>query len=364
MLTGKLASRGYDWWWHSLTAHHAQTGQPRGFFFEYFVVNPALGGQQPVLGQLPAHQQSGRRPSYAMLNAGAWGTQPLQIHNYYGIEQASFDHRRLNARIGEATVTETALKGRVQVTAEQVREHPEWMSDAGELEWDLTARKLITYDLGYGTSLPFRWSRAFQMFWHVQGMKTQYEGTITLDGERYLVRPESCAGYQDKNWGEDFTNPWIWLNCASFTRVGDGEPLPMTCLDVGGGTPVVFGRRLSRRLIIGFFLEGRLYDFNFSKFWTRPGQRFACTVSGDEVTWQVEAWTTAARIEISFSCPRQEMLLMNYENPDGQRNHRQLFNGGNARGTVRLFERRRGEERLVGEFAGIHGGGEYGEYAT
>jgi hypothetical protein len=124
----------------------------------------------------------------------------LQIHNYYGIEQASFDHRRLNARIGEATVTETALKGRVQVTAEPVREHPEWMSDAGELEWDLTARKAHHLRPRLRNQPALRWSRAFQMFWHVQGIKTQYEGTITLDGERYLVRPESCAGYQDKNW--------------------------------------------------------------------------------------------------------------------------------------------------------------------
>ena len=109
MLSGGLAERGYDWWWHSLTAHHEVTGEPRGFFFEYFAVNPARGGDEPVLGQLPANQASGRRPSYAMLNAGAWGVRPLQIHNYYGINKASFDPERLNARIGDAIVTETAL---------------------------------------------------------------------------------------------------------------------------------------------------------------------------------------------------------------------------------------------------------------
>lgn len=362
MLTGGLATRGYDWWWHSLTAHHEVTGEARGFFFEYFAINPALGGDEPILGQLPSHRAAGRRPSYAMLNAGAWGKDPVQIHNYYGITNSSFEHDRLHAQIGNAVVTEGNLLGRVKVTAEEARQHPEWMSDVGELEWDLSANKLISFDLGYGASWPFRVTRAFQMFWHVQGVKTEYSGTITLNGERYLVDPATSAGYQDKNWGEDFTNPWIWLNCANFTRLADSEPLRLTCLDVGGGTPIVFGRRLQRKLIIGFFLEGKLYDFNFSKFWTRPGQHFTCLDVGDAVSWEIEAWNRSARIEISFTCPKSEMLLMNYENPDGEHNHRTLWNGGNARGTVRLFAKQANRERLIGEFAGTHGGGEFGQY--
>ncbi len=362
MLSGGLAKRGYDWWWHSLTAHHEATGEPRGFFFEYFVVNPALGGKEPILGQLPANKSAGCKPSYAMLNAGTWGWNPLQIHNYYGVDQAAFSTECLDTRIGEARATETALSGRVVTTKADASAHPEWMSDVGELEWDLTADKRITYNLGYAASWPFRWTRAFQMFWHVQGVKTEYAGTITLNGQRYVVEPSKCAGYQDKNWGEDFTNPWIWLNCANFTAAGSDKVLPLTCLDVGGGTPIVFGRRLRRKLIIGFYLEGRLYDFNFSKFWTRPGQRFDCRADGEVVSWEIEAWTTRARIEIAFTCPKSEMLFMNYENPDGERNHRELWNGGNARGIVRLYERKSGQESLIGEFHGSHGGGEFGQY--
>jgi tocopherol cyclase len=362
MLSGGLAVRGYDWWWHSLTAHHEISGEPRGFFFEYFVTNPSLGGDEPVLGQTPANRASGRRPSYAMVNAGAWGNSPRQIHNYYGINESSFNRERLDVRIGDSIATETALSGRAFATEKDIGAHPEWMSDAGDIEWDLTARKILTYDLGFAASWPFRWSRAFQMFWHVQGIKTEYTGTITLDGERYVVEPSTSAGYQDKNWGEDFTNPWVWLNCANFTRVGSSDLLPTTCLDVGGGTPIVFGRRLRRKLIIGFFLEGKLFDFNFSKFWTRPGQRFECRTEGDFVTWNIQAWTRKARIEIQFACPKDEMLFMNYENPNGERNHRQLWNGGNARGTVRIFSRSGPRERLVEELIGTHGGCEYGEY--
>ncbi|HAM14417.1 MAG TPA: hypothetical protein DCP91_00835, partial [Eggerthellaceae bacterium] len=61
MLTGKLAKRGYDWWWHSFTGRHERTGEERAFFIEFFCVNPALGGPDPVLGQLPANRASGTR---------------------------------------------------------------------------------------------------------------------------------------------------------------------------------------------------------------------------------------------------------------------------------------------------------------
>lgn len=33
MLKGPLAKKGYDWWWHSLTAYNKKTGEPKPFFF-------------------------------------------------------------------------------------------------------------------------------------------------------------------------------------------------------------------------------------------------------------------------------------------------------------------------------------------
>ena len=31
MLRGPLARKGYDWWWHSLTAENAETGEQKAF---------------------------------------------------------------------------------------------------------------------------------------------------------------------------------------------------------------------------------------------------------------------------------------------------------------------------------------------
>jgi hypothetical protein len=148
------------------------------------------------------------------------------------------------------------------------------------------------------------------------------------------------------------------LNCAQFVDATSGEKLPLTCLDVGGGTPVLFGQRLSSKLLIAFYLQGHLYEFNFSKFWTGARQHFSCDVELDKIHWKISARTFSHRIDIDFSCPKNEMLFMNYENPDGEKMHTSLWNGGTAKGSVRLFNR----NGLIGEFFGTRGGGEYGVY--
>ena len=52
MLKGPLAKEGYDWWWHSFTARNAKTNEEKAFYIEFFTINPALGGDYPVFGQI------------------------------------------------------------------------------------------------------------------------------------------------------------------------------------------------------------------------------------------------------------------------------------------------------------------------
>ena len=69
MLHGPLAHHGYDWWWHSFTAQDAETGEDKPFFIEFYVCNPALAEEEPVLGQLPENRAAGKKPSYLMVSA-------------------------------------------------------------------------------------------------------------------------------------------------------------------------------------------------------------------------------------------------------------------------------------------------------
>ena len=56
------------------------------------------------------------------------------------------------------------------------------------------------------------------------------------------------------------------------------------------------------------------------------------------------------------------MLLVNYEAPDGTKKHNRLWNGGNGRGTIRLYDKQGTDLVLVDEVNVTHAGCEYGEY--
>lgn len=364
MLKGPLAKKGYDWWWHSFTAEHAVTGEKKSFYIEYFLCNPALAQEQPVIvWNDPAARQAGRRPSYGMVNVGFWGKEKAQLHRFLPWSEisVSFD-RPLDLRMADCTCTETHLTGRVSVSARQAAEHPEWMSDAGEMQWDLHLQKQVAYNVGYGASRFFRALNAFEMFWHAEGMKTVYEGWVLLNGQRYLVKPDSCFGYADKNWGADFTSPWVWLSSNDLVSNKTGQRLTNSVFEVGGGTPKVFGIPLNRKLLGQFYYEGRDYEFNFSKFWTGSRTFFACRETDTQIIWDVTQTTFRAKMEVHITCDKDQMLLINYESPDGRKRHTRLWNCGNGTGTVRLYEKKRGAWVLVEDVHTQSVGCEYGEY--
>ncbi len=59
-----------------------------------------------------------------------------------------------------------------------------------------------------------------------------------------------------------------------------------------------------------------------------------------------------------LTCGKADMLLVNYEAPDGEKRHNRLWNGGNGRGTVELYE----GDLLIDRIRVENAGCEYGEY--
>ena len=363
MLRGPLARCGYDWWWHSFTAQDAETGEDKAFFIEFFVCNPALAEEEPVLGQLPENRAEGRRPSYLMVKAGCWGEEHCQLHRFFAWKDV-YMHADAPYRIeaGDCLASEEWLRGSIQITAEEAEQHPEWMCDAGSLSWDLTIDKQIAFNVGYGASRPLRTIEAFSMFWHAEGMKSAFTGTVTLNGRLYKVTPDKCYGYCDKNWGRDFTTPWVWLSSNCLTSRLTGQRLENSAFDIGGGRPKIYFLPLDRRLLGVFYYEGKEYDFNFSHLWLNVKTQFAFEEGEDEVHWFVLQETRHAVMETEIHCQKKDMLLINYEAPNGSKRHNRLWNGGNGWGTIRLYDKKGGRPVLVDEIEATHIGCEYGEY--
>ena len=363
MLRGPLRRHGYDWWWHSFTAQDAETGEDKPFFVEFFLCNPELAEDLPVLGQLPANRAEGRRPSYLMVKAGCWGEDHCQLHRFFAWKDVAL-HADAPYRVeaADCLASEKELRGSVSISPGEAAAHPEWMCDAGTLAWDLTLDKRIAFNVGYGASKPLRDAEAFAMYWHAEGMKTAYSGWVEYNGRRYTVAPERSFGYADKNWGRDFTSPWVWLASCSLTSRTTGRKLLNSAFDIGGGRPKVYFVPLDRRLLGAFFYEGKEYDFNFSKLHLRVRTAFSFEEGGETVTWRVRQESVHAAMETEIHCRKADMLLVNYESPDGAKRHNRLWNGGNGWGVVRLYDRTGDGLTLVDEIEATRVGCEYGEY--
>ena len=347
------AEKGYDWWWHSFTGHHAETGEEKAFFIEYFLCNPLHGSDKPSFGRL------GETPSYLMVKAGSWGEDAAQLHRFFGWKQAEIDMGiPFVIRADDCYASEDRISGSVMVSEEEAASHPEYMCESGSMKWDLKVNKKVAFNVGYGAGRLFRELQLFEMFWHAEGMKSEFEGEVIWNGERYVVTPQRCYGYADKNWGKDFTSPWVWLSSNNLTSEITGKKLEDSVFDIGGGCPKVGPIALKRKLLSAFWYEGKPYEFNFSKFWTLCRTEFECTETDNQIIWHVDQRTWKHRMIADITCEKKDMLLVNYESPDGAKRHNGLWNGGNGTGTIQLFE----GERLIDRIRAENIGCEYGEY--
>ena len=362
MLRGPLAKNGYDWWWHNFTGYNRITGESRTFFIEYFICNPALGGDKAILGQLPQNVSEGIKPSYALIKVGTWGKDACQIHNFYPTSQFSCSNSQLAIKIGDCSLTEEHMKGFCKITQEEALKHPEYMCDAGDMSWDIHIDKKIAFNVGYGASKLLVALNAFEMFWHAEGIKTAYCGEVTLNGEIYDIIPEKSYGYADKNWGSDFTSPWLWISSCNMKSLLTGKVLDNSAVEFGGGRPKVLGIDLGRKLLGCFYYEGQMYDYNFSKFWTGSKINFSFNEGESVNVWKVTAQNKKSIMELTLECPVEEMLFVNYEAPSGKKLHNRLWNGGTGYGEIKLYHKNRKVKTLIDHIEFKSAGCEYGEY--
>ena len=377
MLKGSLAKKGYDWWWHSFTGVEEKTGKERTFFIEYFTINPVLakvnGGEEPILGQEPFNRERKFMPSHVMVKCGWWGKDAVQLNKFLPWKDVKIENDKdkgFSVSSGDFFCSEEMLTGSVEISQEDAENHPEWMCGSGSMTWNLTVEKDIAFNVGYGASAFFRATNAFEMYWHAQGMKTRYSGTVIANGKKYQITKINSFGYADKNWGKNFTSPWVWLSSNDLTSKITNKKLDNSVFDIGGGKPKLFGISFDKKLLSEFYYEGKSYEFNFSKFWTLCRTKFNCSQTDKQVVWKVRQETLRYVMETEITCNKDEMLFINYESPDGEKRHKNLFNGGTGEGTVKLYRKGIKLENklpkknliLIDEIEAKHVGCEFGEY--
>ncbi len=366
MLRGALARRGYMRWWHSFVGIEESTGRSRTFFVEYFIINPALGGEHPILGLHPYFKKRGMKPSYVMIKAGvfpvgaadsvaavdvseafdAFDPSSKQLHAFYPISSLKATGRPLVMQIGDCFYSENRIRGLVDVTEKEAR-HRSLMTDEGYMEWDLEVHKAVSCHTGSLSGTLFTALRALNSFWHAEGIRTFYQGQVILDGKLYRVDPESCCGYADKHWGRSYNHPWLQLSSGSISSQRTGRELKHSAFAVDGCCSRFFFFPLKRRLMIQLSYTGE--DFEF--FFARPGSfsrfRWKIKETNKRFIWHIRAQNKDALIKISGCCRKEFMTSLRYETPDGTNPAHPPMGGGAGFGTIQIFRRTSAGNQLI-----------------
>ncbi len=363
MLTGSFARQGYDWWWHSFTARHERTGEEKQFFIEFFLSNPALSDGEVFFGQKKNGSDKKQRPSYLMVKAGCWGENAKQVHRFFPWSEVTVKKgAHYSVKAGDCYASDEELRGAVSLSDEEAGAHPEYMCSGGQIKWDIKINKVIPFNVGYGTCPFLCGIKAFEMYWHVQGMKSEYSGVLEIDGEKYVVDPKTSFGYADKNWGRNFTSPWVWISSCDLVSNVTGKRLEDSVFDIGGGCPKVYFVSIPRKLLGAFYYEGKEYEYNFSKFWHPSETKFECSETDTQIIWHVVQEDRKSLMETRITCEKRDMLFINYESPDGLKRHNRLWNGGNGKGNIKLYRKEKHQKILIDDISVGHAGCEYGEY--
>lgn len=350
MLRGSLARKGYMRWFHSFSGVQAETGEIRRFFVEFFIINPGLGGSQPILGQHPYYKKHGMKPSYLMVKAGAFpdenGENGRQLHAFYPIASLKTTGSPMVMQVDDCFYSEQRITGFVEVSPSEAR-HRSFMSDAGWMEWDLEVHKAVACNTGILCSAFFRLVNGLENFWHGEGIRSFFRGTVTLDGIAFQVSPDTSCGYADKHWGRSFARPLLQFTSGRLSSARTERELKHSVLAVNGCCPRFLFFPLRRRLMIQLTYMGEDYEFGFIRPFLFSKQKWETKETNKRFIWHIMAQNKTSMIKISCSCTKEQMMRLRYETPEGYRLKDPLWAGGAGIGTIQLYRREKGGKELI-----------------
>ncbi len=322
MLTGNNKKNCFDLWRHSFTAYSKRTGDPKTFFIEFYILNPAVSPNEVSFENSYSITKKEGKPCFLMVKAGFWGPKGKQLHAFLPIDKMVINKRKLNIRAENFLITESELFGAIEVLPTEMKMHPEYLSDSGSMKWKIKMDKKIAFD-------PKKVKTDPQVFWYVQGAKTMFGGSILLDGEEYAIVPQKSFGHADKLWGKDFSNPFIWLSSSNLISIITGSYLPGSCFDVCGTS--IYKKEKS--LQVFYCQQGQNYNF------ANSGIKYSYTENDELCHWQVTAENKKNLVDIEIFCKKIDMIEKRYYNTRGEISFERFLSGGNGSGEIRLYKK-------------------------
>jgi len=150
-------------------------------------------------------------------------------------------------------------------------------------------------------------------------------GTVTFDGRELAL--DGARGGQAHLWGSKHANRWAWVHCNDFPghegAFVDGVSVfvPRFGRELGPNTPVV----------------GRLLDDDFVA--NGPLSVVRAPSSFDLTGWKFEATARRRRIVCEVRAPRESLVGVTYDDPDGQKAY--CYNSEASSMSVSVYDKTR-----------------------
>ena len=334
MLCGKLAKQGYMRWRHSFSGYHEITGERRTFFVEYLLLNP--------MPEKRSHEKSAPL-SYVRVSAGFFPdetSEGLQLHAYYSVQDAKYARKPLYLQVGRACMSENRISGLVEIPETVSIQFP-LFTDAGTMEWNIEINKTIACHTGLLASPLFSALNALDSFWHGEGIRSEMRGTVNLNGEIYIVSPETSYGYADKHWGRAFNRPWLQLSSCHLYSERTGKLLKHSALAVDGCCPRFLWFPLRPKLYFQLTYTGEDFCFSFADALHPSRLKWGTKESRSRFSWRIKAQNRNVLIKCSITSIKREMMYLQYDSPDSDLSHPHkstpLWAGANGIGSIELY---------------------------
>ncbi len=346
----KKKKLGLNYWRFFFNGINSVTGAEQMFFIELEMLNPWLNPSEPSLsfksranitaedlqyalaGTQAAHHLETeviKLPSYCAVRVGKIGGKAKQLCSYFCIHDMNFHQKPFEIQIGNKFFSEDRISGFLNLSQEELVEHPEYMCDSGNATWELHYEIDNEYKDGFKSS---------DMRWFPFGLKTIFSGKITFDGADFLVDPRKCCGYIERYWGKSMPEPWFHVSAENLTSEITGKALFNSAFSIQG----IFNDKVSfigkfDDIEINFRADGRAKSY--TAIWDCIQMPEAENSDENLLHWSVSLHNKIWVIDVDVYCRIKDLFNRSIELPDNSRRIMNLLEGCTGTGEIKLYKR-------------------------
>ena len=348
--TNKKRKFGINYWRFFFNGINSISGSEQMFFIELEMLNPWISPTEPSLSfktqtnitaedlqYALAGTQSAqsleteiiKMPSYCVIRVGKLGEDVKQLCSFFSVSEMNFHLKPFEIQIGNKFFSENKISGFLNLSKDELAEHPEYMCDSGHVTWELNYEVLKKCCEGFKDS---------DQRWFPFGLKTLYSGKINFDGIDYIVDPRKCCGYIERFWGKTMPEPWFHISAEKLTSDITGKVLFNSAFAIHGS----FNEKVS---FIGKFEDleiSFLADKNknsYAAVWDCIQMPEAEVIEENLLHWSVSLHNKVWVIDVDVYCKIKDLFNRSIELPDNSRRTMSLLEGATGNGEIKLYKR-------------------------